>query len=122
MKNIFFTILCLLVLLTSCIPITEYGWMPDTDALHQLTQNVSTKADVLRVLGPPIGYGMVRLPDVSNPGVSWYYEYSKIYGGEKIDLKIDLNMELAMLWVFFDGEIYKGHLWYSSITEPEVKQ
>jgi hypothetical protein len=90
----------------------KYGNMPDTMALQtQLTQHVSNKADVLRVLGSPRGYGMARLPSLPRPGVIWFYEFLESDGN---------NVDLKMLIVFFDGEKYSGHLWFSSFEKIEV--
>lgn len=122
MKKIVVIIITLQILLAGCMQTIEIGSMPNTDSLDQLTQDVSTKADALKILGPPRGYGMGRLPNMNKPMVGWFYEYSKIYGTQKINTEIVMNMELAMLWLFFDGEIYKGHMWVSSFTKPEVKQ
>ena len=111
MRKMYFIILGLLVLLTGCMTV-KFGSMPDTKALStQLTQHVSSKADVLRVLGSPRGYGRVRLPTMPNPYVTWFYEFVETGG---------VNVDLKMLLVFFDGETYRGHLWFSSFEKVEV--
>jgi hypothetical protein len=66
---------------------------------------------VLRILGPPRGYGVARLPAMPNPNVLWFYEYLESDGKEA---------DLKMLLVFFDGEMYSGHLWFSSFEKIEV--
>lgn len=100
--------LCLFTLLMSCCAV-KFGRMPDTEALQlQLKQNVSTKADVLKVLGPPRGYGMARLPKLPNPRVIWFYEYLESDGK---------SVRLKMLLMFFDGEKYEDHLWFSSFEK-----
>jgi hypothetical protein len=79
----------------------KIGSMPDTGALQaQLTLNVSTKADVLKVLSPPRGYGMARLPPDYAPRVLWFYEY--------MEVDPQLNVGLKTLVVIFDGEQYSG--------------
>lgn len=104
-------IIAMLILFTGCLKV-KYGKMPDTNALQtHLTLYASTKADVLRVLGPPRGYGMTRLPVMPSPNVIWFYEYLET-DGKVADLK--------MLLVYFEGEMYSGHLWFSSFTKPEV--
>lgn len=103
-------LLATVILMVGCT--VKIGSMPDTLALQsQLRQHVSTKGDVLRVLGPPRGYGMGRLPDFPDPRVTWFYEYVESDG---------TNIELKMLLVFFDGERYSGHLWFSSLEKLEV--
>lgn len=104
-------VLALLTLFAGCMTV-KYGSMPDTMALQtQLTQQVSSKADVLRVLGAPRGYGMARLPMLPNPNVLWFYEFLESDGK---------NIDLKMLLVFFDGEKYSGHLWFSSFEKIGV--
>ena len=104
-------IFALLTLFAGCMTV-KYGSMPNTMALQtQLTQHVSNKADVLRILGPPRGYGMARLPSLPNPNVLWFYEFIESDGN---------NVDLKMLLVFFEGEKYSGHLWFSSFDKIEV--
>ncbi|MCG7853481.1 MAG: hypothetical protein MIO92_13260 [Methanosarcinaceae archaeon] len=115
------TVVCLTLLFAGCTTI-KIGSVPDTMALTQLSQNVSTKADVLRVLGPPRGYGMVRLFNESEPArlfneseprVLWFYEY----------LEADVqNAHMKMLLVIFDGEKFSGHFWFSSFEKVKVIQ
>ena len=104
------TIFALLTLFAGCMKV-KFGSMPNTMALQtQLTQHVSNKADVLRVLGPPRGYGMMRLPAMPNPNVLWFYEFTESDGN---------NVDLKILLVFFDGEKYNGHFWFSSFEKIE---
>ena len=106
------TVVCLTLLFAGCTTI-KIGSVPDTMALTQLSQNVSTKADVLSVLGPPRGYGMVRLFNESEPRVLWFYEYLEAHGQ---------NIHLKMLLVIFDGEKFSGHFWFSSFEKVKVIQ
>jgi hypothetical protein len=87
----------------------HYGRMPETRPLaEELTPQVSTKEDVLRALGPPRGYGMANMLDVVGPRSIWYYESA--------DVSIK-ELGVAMLLVFFDGELFDGYMWFSSIEE-----
>jgi len=87
----------------------HYGRMPQTRPLvEDLTPRVSTKADVLRVLGSPRGYGMARLAEVSGPRTIWYYESTDASLAE---------IKLAMLLVFFDGELFDGYMWFTALEE-----
>ena len=86
--------------------------MPDTNALKkQLKQNSSNKADVLKALGTPRGYGMARLSSMQDPSVLWFYEFIETDGK---------NIDLKMLLVFFEDDKYRGHLWFSSFEKVEV--
>jgi len=67
---------------------------------------VSTEAEVRTALGEPRGNGMVRhSSDQGTLRTIWYYEYVQLKG-DQIGLKI--------LLVFFDNEIYDGHLWFAA--------
>lgn len=111
MFKMIFIITVIITLFTGCMTV-KFGNMPDTKALStQLTQHVSNKADVLRVLGSPRGYGMVSLPMMPHPYVTWFYEFTESDG---------IRVDLKMLLVFFDGEKYSGHLWFSSFEKVEV--
>ncbi len=111
MTRISLIIIAMVILFTGCLKM-KYGSMPDTNAIQtHLTLYASTKADVLRVLGPPRGYGMTRLPAMPSPNVIWFYEYLES-DGRVADLK--------MLLVYFEGEMYSGHLWFSSFEKIEV--
>ncbi len=54
---------------------------------------------------------MARLPMLPNPNVLWFYEFLESDGK---------NIDLKMLLVFFDGEKYSGHLWFSSFEKIGV--
>jgi hypothetical protein len=98
------------IFVSACTSI-KYGSMPDTAKLSStLCQNISTKDDVLKTLGPPRGYGKSLMISVNEPHVIWFYEYM-----EAADKEIKLNM----LMVFFNKEIYAGHLWFSSFEKIE---
>ena len=111
MVKMMLIIVALTTLCAGCMTV-KFGSMPDTKALStQLTQHLSNKADVLRVLGSPRGYGMVSYPPMPRPYVTWLYEFTESDG---------VNVDLKMLLVFFDGETYRGHLWFSSFEKVEV--
>lgn len=81
--------------------------MPGTRPLvESLMPQISTKADVLQALGPPRGYGVASMQGVERPRTIWYYESSEIKGK---------TVRLAMILVFFEGEIYDGYMWFSSM-------
>jgi len=105
-------VLVLVVLSAACATL-HYGRMPETRLLVQdLTPQVSTKADVLRVLGSPRGYGKARLAEVSGPRTIWYYEETDASAAK---------IKLGMLLVFFDGELFDGYMWFSSLEKWSAK-
>ncbi len=87
----------------------EYGRMPPIEtSLSALAKGKSDKGDVLRVLGPPGGYGMARFASGSAPQVIWHYEYLETR---------EKSFTTRILMVFFDREKYDGYLWFSSYQE-----
>lgn len=102
--------MCLILLFTAFGCSVKFGRMPPTDKLESsLKPMVDSKSEVLKVLGAPRGYGMLRMSNLPNsPHSIWFYEYVTAKG-EKITLK--------MLLVFFDQEKYVGYLWFSSIEK-----
>lgn len=88
--------------------------MPDTSKLSSdLIQDVSTKADVLRVLGPPRGYGMLQIDTTPESYVIWFYEYIEAN---------DTKIRLKMLLIFFNKELYEGNMWFSSFEELKERK
>ena len=79
-----------------------------------LQRGVTTKGDVLLLLGEPDGEGALGGFDALRGGAgkepinSWYYETfdASIMGG--------LVMEQDILLVFFEGDIVDGFLWFSN--------
>jgi hypothetical protein len=90
--------------------VLEFGSPPATNALATLTPRVSTDADVQKALGEPQGSGLAEHRPDERPRTVWFYYYV-IGVGTDIDQK--------MLFVFLDGDVYEGHLWYSSIMAPK---
>jgi hypothetical protein len=88
-----------------------------------LRRGITTKADVLLLLGEPDGDGALggfdalRGPDGAGkePLDAWYYESIKIsiMGGLKINQQI--------LLVFFEGDTVDGFLWFDSEAKGELK-
>jgi len=105
-----FLIFCL-ALAAGCS--VKYGQKPRMEALEaQLCSGVSRKAEVLKALGEPRGYGMSRMPRDSHARTLWLYEFmesSAPFG----------KTAVSMLIVFFEADVYVGHLWFEG--EPTVK-
>jgi hypothetical protein len=88
-----------------CATTVKYGSPPRVNQLGVLKPNQSNKDDVLTALGEPRGHGAVNLSVYPRRGEIWFYEY-----GESEQSRISLKF----LIVFFDKDIYVGHLWFSS--------
>lgn len=98
-----------LVALNGCVSMT-YGVQPYTERLAQLVPGKSRSSDVLLTLGEPRGKGAAHLsPELPLRNV-WYYEYVKASGGGR-------SVDLKMLVVFLQGDVYDGYLWFSSIEK-----
>ena len=71
-----------------------------------LKRGVSTRADVLTLLGQPDGRGGATFVTVSWQADIWYYESTSIsltgFGNQKI------------LAVFFKGNLFNGYFWFSN--------
>ena len=88
-----------------------------------LQRGITTKGDVLLLLGEPDGAGALggfdalRGPDGAGKGpiIAWYYESTKasIVGG--------VELEQDILLVFFEGDVVDGFLWFSNKSEGEWK-
>ena len=90
--------------LQGCATRMEMGAPPALQRLPQLTPHVSTKNDVLLVLGEPRGYGAARLDPSFTQQRVWLYEYNVTEG---------TNIQITMLLVFFSGEKYDGYMWFA---------
>jgi hypothetical protein len=102
----FFLVLVLLSI-WSCSPVIQYGRIPDTSKLEtSLQPEVSTRADVLEVLGEPRNSGGALLPGHDSPRDMWvyYYEEGTLTDGRRI-----------FLFVFFKMGRYDGYKWFSSL-------
>ncbi len=93
-------------LVAGCAPQTmKLGVEPAVDRLGALQLGDSGKADVQELLGPPQGEGMSRMPDYPGLRTVWAYDYVATEGQ---------NVGMKMLFVFFDGEVYDGYLWFDA--------
>jgi len=98
-------------LLSGCAPTIKFGSPPKVKDLGTLKPGISSKADAVTVLGEPRGYGTARFPSLPTSREIWLYEYTEAEG-KRVNLQI--------LLVFFDKELYDGHLWFSSAQLLEV--
>ena len=87
------------------------GERVDSVALTEsLRPGSSTKPDVLAALGEPRGYGEASLAEFGDePRTVWMYEMTRAsYDGE---------IEIDMALLFFEGQVYEGHLWFTSLEK-----
>jgi hypothetical protein len=81
--------------------------MPEISKLEaSLQPKISSKADVLMVLGEPRNSGGAMLPIHDSPRDMWVYYYEE--GTMTDDRRI-------FLFVFFENSRYDGYLWFSSL-------
>ncbi len=86
-----------------------FGRLPDIESsLSVLMGGESGKADVLRVLGAPRGYGRARLTSDSKPQVVWHYDYLEAH---------DNRFDIRYLILFFEAERFVGYLWFTATQE-----
>ena len=92
-------------MVTACSTTMSFGSAPQVDRLQALRTGSSTASEVRNALGEPRGRGQARFAvDVPEQQI-WFYEYMQS-DGRKVQLK--------MLLVFMDGDVYGGHIWFSS--------
>ena len=94
-------------LVTACMTVT-HGVNPQTAGLAQLKPGESKSADVLLNLGEPRGKGTAHLSPEFPARDIWFYEYVKSDGH---------TVNLKMLIVFMNGDVYDGYLWFSSLDK-----
>ena len=83
----------------------KLGMEPSVDRLDTLQLGSSDKAAVRETLGEPQGEGASRMPDFPGLRTVWAYDYVETQGQE---------VGMTMLFIFFDGEIYDGYLWFDA--------
>jgi len=96
--------------LTGCATVMFQAGRPLQDAewREALQVGSSTREDVLRVLGEPVGQGRALLPidesDSPRTVFTYYYEQATTQDARRL-----------FLFVFLDGDRYDGYLWFSSL-------
>lgn len=95
------------LMLGGCMTL-RFGVMPQTDRLDALSIGESRQGDVLLVLGQPRGKGAADVSPQYDRRTIWFYEYVES-DGQVVRLK--------MLLVYFIGDVYDGHLWFSSVGD-----
>lgn len=105
--SVFLTACLALVGLQGCATRLEIGSPPRVERLAQLTPRISTKNDVLLILGEPRGHGAARLDPTFNQQRVWLYEHTVAEGAD---------IKLTMLLIFFADDIYDGYMWFADST------
>jgi len=100
----------ILIFTTGCLDMQmRIGRQPNPELLENpLRPGQSTRAEVIRVLGPPDGKGQEMLPIEAEPRTLWSYYY------EQGTLK---DSRRIFLFVFFDQDLYDGYMWFSSLSD-----
>lgn len=93
-------------------PVLDFGRPVPVGKITTLQVGVSTPDDVRALLGPPRGDGITRHFKEKELRTIWYYEYGQIK---------DDQVALKIVLVFFKGDRYDGHLWFSSKELVEVE-
>lgn len=83
-----------------------------------LKAGVSTQADVRATLGEPAGKGGAQLPFHDKPRTAWTYFSER---GSIDMLRGGLNDERVYCFVFFDGDMFDGYMWFRSQLGPTKK-
>lgn len=78
----------------------------------EFKRGVSTKADVLTVLGEPDGSGGAIFPTASYGNDVWYYEASR-------SSLSGINMNILL--VYFRGEVFDGFMWFSNDADLSMR-
>jgi hypothetical protein len=112
-RSRFLVVLAILLIMLDtegCATKFAFGALPRTEALGSLRLGASTQDDVLKVLGRPPGKGVIRVqPDLKARSV-WAYEYIEAEG---------METRQKLLLVYFDGDVFDGYLWVSSLQTME---
>jgi len=78
----------------------------------ELKRGVSTKADVITLLGEPDGSGGAQFPTASYENDVWYYEASRASLS---------NMDQNILLVYFREEVFDGFMWFSNNADVDMR-
>ena len=94
---------------SGCSLKVRVGHRPDVESLTEsLVVGESSKSDVERAVGSPFGIGRAMLPFHESPRDMWSYYYEE--GTLSDDRRI-------FVFIYFDADIYDGHLWFSSLPD-----
>lgn len=87
-------------------------------AERQLRRGSSTKSDVTRILGAPLGRGGALLPgQTGGPREVWFYQAMQIGPVIPVAPGAPGRAHQQVVLVFFDGERFDGLLWWPADDE-----
>ncbi len=75
-------------------------------------RGVSTKADVISVLGEPDGSGGSRFPTAAHDNEVWYYEASRASLS---------SVTQKILLVYFRGGVFDGFMWFTNDADISMQ-
>jgi hypothetical protein len=86
---------------------------------NSLRLGESTRADVAAALGEPFGRGIAMLPVDPRPnaGAMWSYYYEEDLVRDIMSQQPSGESRRIFLFIFFDGNIYDGYMWFSSLPK-----
>jgi hypothetical protein len=105
-------VLCVVASLSAGCMTLQFGWLAPVDHLKSLSPGISTAPEVLMALGEPRGKGIVRYTRDTSPRKIWFYEYLETDGKD---------VKIKFLLVFFEKDVYDGHLWFFSGSATETE-
>jgi hypothetical protein len=110
---VLFTILLFSISILGGCTTIKYGSPPRINKLETLKVGGSNKTDVRQSLGEPRGYGAALFSSVPKLSDIWFYEFYVSQGSKT---------SLALLLVFFDEDLYEGHLWFSGTQLIDTRE
>jgi hypothetical protein len=112
LKQFWLIVLCMVASLSAGCMTLQYGWQAPVEHLKSLRPGISTSTEVLMALGEPRGRGIIRYTRDTAPRKIWFYEYVET------DSKA---VKIKFLLVFFQKDVYDGHLWFFSGSSTETE-
>jgi hypothetical protein len=87
---------------------------------NHLKRGASTKSDVQRFLGPPMGFGNAIFPTDPTTREIWLYEDIELTDVTLGDVS-RVNLRQQFLLVFFNADVLDGFMWYSNVASGSEK-
>lgn len=105
-----FLLILLLTTIGACATTDAIQYHREEQIESKLTRGISTKSDVLKVLGKRDGSGTGLMPGDSIIRELWYYEDVKVS-------QISGKMDQKILLIYFKDNIYDGYMWFANKVE-----
>jgi hypothetical protein len=116
-RQLLFLIATFYIFASGCVSTVKTSEaFPEIDRIeNELQRGLTRKPEVERVLGRPTGIGGALLPTNQDPREVWFYQDVKVTGYQALGKEsIGLNVRQQILLIFFDSEVYDGHMWYTN--------